>query len=109
MGTNGSDFTSGLLNEWGKYIQAASGFADLKHLVRIADAENETGPKSGLFVKELYSYQKSGVAWLKSYAISSFRTIWQMTWGRSLYLLIIVMWSSGSWYVRWFIMLSYEF
>ena len=53
MGTNGSDFTSGLLNEWGKYIQAASGFADLKHLVRIADAENETGPKSGLFVKEL--------------------------------------------------------
>ncbi|HIB89932.1 TPA: hypothetical protein EYO57_22575 [Candidatus Poribacteria bacterium] len=75
MGTNGSDFTSGLLNEWGKYIQAASGFADLKHLVRIADAENETGPESGLFVKELYSYQKSGVAWLKSYAISSFRTI----------------------------------
>ena len=53
MGTNGSDFTSGLLNEWGKYIQAASGFADLKHLVRIADAENETGPESGLFVKEL--------------------------------------------------------
>ena len=48
---NGSDFTSGLLNEWGKYIQAASGFADLKHLVRIADAENEAGPESGLFIK----------------------------------------------------------
>ena len=51
MGTNGSDFTSGLLNEWGEYIQAASGFADLKHLVRIADAENEAGPESGLFIK----------------------------------------------------------